>query len=363
MRMWAVAGGKGGTGKSLIANGLAISLAERGAQVILVDADYGGPNQHTYCGIRKPASNLGQFFEDRRPLEELALATSVPGLRLIPGNVNTANTDGITWAQKQKLFRHLRLLQADHVLLDLGAGSQYDTLDSFLLADVQIGVIAPDAMTIENFYLFLKNLKYRQLGNLLSGAGLKEQAKEIWKHRADHGITDARSFVQHLRGLSLAFAQRLDREQERICLHVVLNQVREFNQVELGLAVKSAVHKHFQLDARFAGYLRYDKDLWQQFGQDQPAIKGGASFALRRARDAAGFTLDQVAAETNVRRESLSALEDERFEQLRLATVNVRGYLTAFVNTIGLPADDVVPAYMERFIRWQARRPGGSGAG
>ena len=85
--------------------------------------------------------------------------------------------------------------------------------------------------------------------------------------------------------------------------------------------------------------------------------------ALRRARDAVGFTLDQVAAETNVRREYLSALEDERFEQLRLATVNVRGYLTAFVNTIGLPADDVVPAYMERFIRWQARRPGGSGAG
>jgi len=162
MQIWAVGGGKGGTGKSLIVNGLALALAERGAQVILVDADYGGPNQHTYCGIRKPEANLGQFFEERRALAELAVDTGVPGFRLIPGNLDSASTDGITWAQKQKLFRHLRLLEADHVLLDLGAGSQYDTLDTFLLADVQVGVILPDALAIENFYLFVKTLKYRQ---------------------------------------------------------------------------------------------------------------------------------------------------------------------------------------------------------
>jgi flagellar biosynthesis protein FlhG len=283
MQIWAVGGGKGGTGKSLIANGLALGLAERGLRVILVDADYGAPNQHTYCGIRKPATTLAQFFEDRKPLEDLALDTPVEGLRLIPGNVNTANTDSITWAQKQKLFRHLRLLKADHVLLDLGAGSQYDTLDTFLLGDVQIGVISPDILAIENFYLFLKNLKYRQLGNLLSGTGLKERARAIWKDRADYGIKDARAFVQYLGALSPEFAERQTREQERLFLHMVLNQVREFSQVELGMAVTSSVRKHFQIDGAFAGYLRYDKDLWQQFGQDQPAIRGGTSFALRHA--------------------------------------------------------------------------------
>ncbi len=88
-----------------------------------------------------------------------------------------------------------------------------------------------------------------------------------------------------------------------------------------------------------------------------PAEPAAELTALRRAREAAGFSLDQVAAETNVRREYLSALEEERFEQLRLATVNVRGYLTAFVNTIGLPVDEVVPPYMQRFLQWQARRP------
>jgi flagellar biosynthesis protein FlhG len=285
MQIWAVAGGKGGTGKSLIANGLALGLAERGLQVVLVDADYGGPNQHSYCGIRKPSTSLAQFFEERRPLEELAVDTGVPGLRLVPGNLNTANTDGITWNQKQKLFRHLRLLRADHVVLDLGAGSQYDTLDTFLLADVKVGVVLPDTLAIENFYLFLKNLKFRQLGNVLSQTGLKERAKEIWKERQDHGIQDARGFVQHLRSLSAELAQSLDLEQERMFLQVILNQVREFSQVELGLAVKSSVQKYLQIDAAFAGYLRYDKDLWQQFSQEQPALRSSGSFTLRYAME------------------------------------------------------------------------------
>ena len=268
MQIWAVGGGKGGTGKSLIANGLAIGLAKRGHKVILADLDFGGPNQHTYCGIRKPATSLPQFFESRVSLESLALETAVEGLRLIPGNVNCPNTDGLTWTQKHKLFRHLRQLEADQVVLDLGAGSQYDTLDSFLLADIPIGVILPDSISIENFYLFLKNLKFRQLSNVLSLTGLKERSRDIWKHRADYGIANPREFLQHLQALSPEFAERLAHEQERMFLQVILNQVREYSQVALGLAVKSSMWKYFQVEGAFAGYLNYDKNRWHQFGQE-----------------------------------------------------------------------------------------------
>jgi len=285
MQIWAVGGGKGGTGKSLIAHGLALALAERGSAVILVDADFGGPNQHTYCGIRKPPATLAQFFDDRRPLQDLLTETSCPGLRLIPGTINSANTDGITWTQKQKFFRHLRTLTADHVLLDLGGGSQYDTLDTFLVADFQVGVIVPDTLAIENFYLFLKNLKHRQLANVLSWTGLKERGRDIWHHRSEHGIANARDFIRHLCGLSEPFARAMAREAGRLYLHVVLNQVREFSQVELGLAVKSSVDKYFHIDGQFAGYIRYDKDLWQQFGQDHPSGKAEPSYTLHHAME------------------------------------------------------------------------------
>ena len=285
MHIWAVGGGKGGTGKSLIANGLGLGLAERGDTVILVDADYGGPNQHTYCGLRQPSTSLTDFFERKVPLEDLILDTQVERLRLIPGNINTPNTDSITWAQKQKLFRHLRLLKADHVVLDLGAGSQYDTLDTFLLADYQVGVIMPDRLSIENFYLFLKNIKFRQLGNILSSVGLKEQARNLWKDRSEHGILNAKGFIRHLQELSPAFSARLAEEQGRLFLHMIINQVREYRQVEVGLAVKSSVQKYFQIETAFAGYIRHDKDLWQNFGQDHPALGQERSVTVHLAME------------------------------------------------------------------------------
>jgi flagellar biosynthesis protein FlhG len=283
MHIWAVGGGKGGTGKSLVAHGLGLGLAGQGSNVILVDADYGGPNQHTYCGLRQPGTSLADFFERKQPLESLALETGVPRLRLIPGNINTANTDGITWAQKQKLFRHLRQLQTDHVILDLGAGSQYDTLDTFLLADYQIGVIMPDRLSIENFYLFLKNLKFRQVGNILSVLGLKEQAATIWKNRAEHGIGNTRDLLRHLGARSSALAERLALEQGRLFLHLIINQVREYRQIELGLAVKSSVQKYFQIQAGLAGSIRHDKELWQSFGQEHPSPGPERSVAVHLA--------------------------------------------------------------------------------
>lgn len=280
MQIWAVGGGKGGTGKSLVGNGLGIRLAERGCSVILVDADYGGPNQHTYCGLRKPAHSLAHFFDRRLPLEAIAIDTHIEGLRLIPGNVNSANTDGFNTAQKQKLFRHIKQLRADHVILDLGAGTQYEVLDSFLLADVQVGVVAPDAMSIENFYLFLKNVHYRLLCNVLASTGLKERAKSVWRDRDELGISTSRDWVAHLRSLSPEFSVALDREHARLQPQIVLNQVREYRQVELGLAVESAVNKLFLIDATYAGHLRYDKDLWQQFGREVPAIHPGTAHTL-----------------------------------------------------------------------------------
>jgi len=280
MKIWAVGGGKGGTGKSLVANGLGFRLAERGFQVILVDLDFGGANQHTYCGIRKPATSLEQFFENRRALESIALETRIPGLRLIPGNYNSPNTDSLTSTQKLKLFRHLKTLQADHVILDLGAGTQYDTLDTFLLADIKVGVIAPDALSTENFYLFIKNLQYRLLNTVLSKVGMRDQAREIWKGRTLEGIATVFDFIDHLRTLSDEFSELMTQEQARLSLSVILNQVREYRQVEMGLAVKSAVNKFFHMRADFAGYIRYDKELWHQFGQGVPPMQRGASIGL-----------------------------------------------------------------------------------
>ena len=78
---------------------------------------------------------------------------------------------------------------------------------------------------------------------------------------------------------------------------------------------------------------------------------------LRKLREASGATLEFLASETNVRSDFLKALEDERFEDLPHAAVNVRGFLTAYVNQLGLPAEAIVAGYMHRYQHWQASHP------
>lgn len=285
MLIWAVGGGKGGTGKSLVANGLGTRLALRGHRVVLVDADFGGANQHTYCGLRHPPQNLGRFFEAKATLDEVMLATAVQGLRLVPGNLNSANTDGLNSAQKLRFFRHLRKLDADHVVVDLGAGTNYDTLDSFLLADLKVAVITPEPLAVENFYLFVKNLQFRQLGAMLSEVRMRDAAREIWKHRAEHGIAGVPDFIAHLCRLSEPFAELYRARRGDLNLHLVLNEVREFRQVDAGMAARSAVQKFFRVPVAFAGFVHHDKELWHQFGQGGAPVLKGASFSMAHDLD------------------------------------------------------------------------------
>ncbi len=53
-RIVAVSGGKGGIGKSSIAVGLALTLADDGARVGLLDLDLWGPSDHVILGVPRP---------------------------------------------------------------------------------------------------------------------------------------------------------------------------------------------------------------------------------------------------------------------------------------------------------------------
>jgi len=76
---------------------------------------------------------------------------------------------------------------------------------------------------------------------------------------------------------------------------------------------------------------------------------------LKELREALGLSLDLVAAQTRIRQEYLSALEEERFADLPLAAVTIRGFLTAFAKHVGLATEPFVPAYMKRYRDWQGR--------
>ena len=85
-RVVAIAGGKGGVGKSLVAANVGIFLATLGKKVVLVDGAFGAANLHIFAGVPRPSRTLSEVFVEHGPtLSELAVVTHVPGVRLVAG--------------------------------------------------------------------------------------------------------------------------------------------------------------------------------------------------------------------------------------------------------------------------------------
>ena len=67
---------------------------------------------------------------------------------------------------KEKLLRYIVNLDADFVLIDLGAGTTFNTLDFFTLSDAGLIVCSSEPHARVDAYGFIKNTVYRKLRRL-----------------------------------------------------------------------------------------------------------------------------------------------------------------------------------------------------
>jgi flagellar biosynthesis protein FlhG len=142
-------------------------MAQTGARVVLVDADLGGANQHTLLGIDKPGHTLQGLFERTiQSLEEAIVPTVEPRLGLIPGSGAVVGAANIGFQQKQKLIRHIRALDADVVVIDVGAGVSFNVLDLFDAADLRLVVMTSQLTSLQNAYAFIKGAVFREIRRL-----------------------------------------------------------------------------------------------------------------------------------------------------------------------------------------------------
>jgi flagellar biosynthesis protein FlhG len=164
-RIVSIASGKGGVGKSVVAANLALLLAKSGRQVVLADFDIGGADSHILFGLLHPALTLTDFLSRRvEGLAEVAQALSLhPALRIIPGTGDTLATANMAYSTKTRLIRHVRDIEADIIVADIGAGTGYHALDFFLMADHHIVVATPDPTSVLDLYRFIKLAAIRRV--------------------------------------------------------------------------------------------------------------------------------------------------------------------------------------------------------
>jgi flagellar biosynthesis protein FlhG len=169
IKLWSIGGGKGGIGKSIFSLGLGICLARMGKKVILIDGDLGGANLHTLMGVRFPDRTLEDFLLRKvSRLEDIVIQTEISGIGLICGADDILGAANPTYSQKLRLLKQIEELPADFILLDLGAGTSFNTLDLFNYSPGKIALFTSQTTSLQNAYGFIKSALYRKLAREFS---------------------------------------------------------------------------------------------------------------------------------------------------------------------------------------------------
>jgi flagellar biosynthesis protein FlhG len=259
-QIWAIGGGKGGVGKSVVSTAAAMALASQGQRCILVDADLGGANLHTLLGIASPSRTISDLFrEPRKKLQEILIETPYENLRLISGARAMVNVANLNYLRKLKLIKQMVSLEADHIFVDLGAGSSFNVLDFFLAAHTGVMVVMPTPTAIENAYHFLRAVYFRKLRRVVKDLKVEGLVDSILAEREKSGIRSPRDLIADLQHRDRTVGEKIQHEMMFFQPHLIINQVQRPEDRNLGKEMALACRDFLGIEITVAGTIRSDE--------------------------------------------------------------------------------------------------------
>ncbi len=263
-QIWAVGGGKGGIGKSVISILISLALAEKGQDTVVIDGDLGGANLHTFMGIRTPSRTLNDFISRQyATLDEVCMGTEQKGLRIICGASEVLTLANLQYTQKIKILQAISKIEADHVILDLGAGTGFNTLDFFLSAHRQIVVMTPQPVAIQNAYAFVRNAVYRTLSRLTSRRpSLGGLVKAAMDPKNDMRVRTVSTLLDRVAEYGdPADAVEMAAHLKRIRPTLITNMAREPRDKNAGQIIQMVSQKHLTIQAEVGGGIYFDPQI------------------------------------------------------------------------------------------------------
>jgi flagellar biosynthesis protein FlhG len=258
--IWPVGGGKGGTGKSFITGHLGILLARQSFKTLLIDADLGAGNLHTILGLYHPDRSLSDFINKKRlTLEETVLETPVPNLFLISGERNKLDIANLAYEQKVRMLRAILKLDYHTILVDLSAGTSFNTIDFFTLSDSGIFVCCPEPTSIENFYRLVRSVYLRKIRHILKTHDFRKLAEEAEARNPNAVIHNPEALLDILKEIEPEKGSMIETLLQSFQFKLVLNQVRKQDNPKIGIFIRKVVEKHLGLNIQFLGNVGFDE--------------------------------------------------------------------------------------------------------
>jgi flagellar biosynthesis protein FlhG len=256
-----IASGKGGVGKSILASNLAAVLAQKGKKVVAIDLDLGGSNLYSYLGLNNTYKGIGDYLKEKKPLKEYLVQTPYNNLYFLPGEGRTPFLANIHYAQKIKLIKEIKLIDADYIILDLGAGTSYNTLDFFRMVKDGIIITTFAYPAIMNTLSFIKNFLIRIiLDEIKVNHSLTEKVKNAFNINPENTLT-----YSEISGIISEFsnelAQKVDDEYKSYIPKIVFNFGRAPEDLRIVEKIDTPIKKIMSIDVHYFGYIPFDEKI------------------------------------------------------------------------------------------------------
>jgi MinD-like ATPase involved in chromosome partitioning or flagellar assembly len=159
-RIITVASGKGGVGKSTFSLVSAVELAKT-FKVLLVGYNF----SNDYFSLLWPENKnfVPNVYRASQDLMEFIQKTRIKNLALLNLNaVYPNNHQNIIW-EKHRLFKSLRTIPVDLIIMDLGTANNFNVIDLFIKGDETIVLSQDGPFSISRTEQFLKTCQIRRL--------------------------------------------------------------------------------------------------------------------------------------------------------------------------------------------------------
>jgi flagellar biosynthesis protein FlhG len=272
-RLWALASGKGGVGKSVIATSLALTASGRGCRCVLVDADLGAANLHTLLGIQKPHRTLSHFLNGEIPnLRDVLCPTLNSNLWLLSGASALVGMADARLAQQRRLLGGLRELGVQEIFLDLSAGSAARVLDLFLAAQQRILVVIPEPTSIENAYHFLKAAFYRSLRSVTRKRSIRTVLHEVIQAKGRQFLRSPLELIAAVSEIDAGAAEALRRRARTFAPTLLVNQAATVDHRRIGREIEVACREYLGTALRYVGTLERDESVRDAVKRRRPVL-------------------------------------------------------------------------------------------
>ncbi len=164
----AVASGKGGVGKTFVTVNLAVTFAQMGKKVLLVDADLGLANADIVLGVHTDFSMQDAIFKGKS-LEEVVLHTKY-GIDLISASSGSKEMMSLGSARMQMFITDLLAFASEYevILFDCAAGIDSNVTSFLAAAPQSLIVTTPQPTAMMDVYALTKIIYQNGLSSNLN---------------------------------------------------------------------------------------------------------------------------------------------------------------------------------------------------